>query len=151
MTSQLLVNNWRATIWGLNKTMLIYLIQYEGCLGVIKTSVKMDVDSIDSVDSLRPRWTVDQTEVFHWSMSTSGKPKSGWRQPWKPQSGWCRPWKPSGKLTFSWSTSGCAFHPTGMFAELWKTSLYQEWADNICRHCPLCVQRTLHLFFLDYY
>ena len=35
--------------------------------GVMKTSVKTDVDSVDSVNGRCPRSTVDQTDVFYWS------------------------------------------------------------------------------------
>ena len=64
--------------------------------GLMKTSVKMDVDSVD-ID-------VNQTEVFQWSTSTRLRFSSGQRRPVEDQTEVFK-WLMSTRLRFSQSTS----------------------------------------------
>ena len=54
-----------------------YHKSYVVSLGVMKRSVKTDVDS---VDGRHPRSTVDQTELFYWSTLTRLSFSTGLRQ-----------------------------------------------------------------------
>ena len=58
----------------------------------MKTSVKMDVDSVDGRRPTSTRWSTSTSRIAQWSTSTSRKPQSGRRRPVeKSQSGRRRP------------------------------------------------------------